>query len=144
MIDQTIENKMTDRPLLNDQGNEKGTGLLALAALLIIFATLGVMLLAQANSYGRATSGNLSAIPQDGRAYFTEPYWQQAAEDAAEHAALSTNLSAIPQDGRAYFTEPYWQQAAEHAAKTQLQTTEPEWSYFTERYWNQSRQGSDK
>lgn len=80
------------------------------------------------------TAKSLTAIPQDGRAYFTEPYWNMAAEIEA-----AKRLSAIPQDGRAYFTEPYWNMAAGHSADEDKAEPTPEWSYYTERYWSKNR-----
>ena len=43
---------------------------------------------------------NLSALPQDGRAYFTEPYWQMGAGDANGTTAAEPEYS--------YYTERYW------------------------------------
>jgi hypothetical protein len=53
-----------------------------------------------------AATKSLSALPQDGRAYFTEPYWEMAQE--LEAATEAIDPSAVPFNGRAYFTEPYW------------------------------------
>ena len=75
-----------------------------LFALLILTIVVGIKWLAEGN-VNSEPARNLSAIPQDGRAYFTEPYWNMG-EVAA--IAASKDLSALPQDGRAYYTEPYW------------------------------------
>lgn len=79
---------------------------------------------------------NRSALPDDGRAYFTEPYWEMAKE--AESAAPAIR-SALPDDGRAYFTEPYWEmgRSAETGAADPVEP-EREWSYYTERYWEKA------
>jgi hypothetical protein len=62
--------------------------------------------LAEASARVAAATANLSAIPQDGRAYFSEVYWHMAEESASTAGVKS--LNAPPDDGRAYFTEPYW------------------------------------
>ena len=43
---------------------------------------------------------NLSPLPQDGRAYFTEPYWNAAKEPKA---SLETG-----EEEWSYYTERYW------------------------------------
>ena len=108
-----------------------------LIGFLILATQVGIGLRNQAEVNSKPARA-LSAIPQDGRAFYTEPYWKMAAElDSV--AAAPRNLSALPQDGRAFYTEPYWKMAeAATASASEDPSTVPlaGRAYFTEPYWN--------
>ena len=78
--------------------------LLGAGILLVLLVALGILSRMPATVKNNPNGANLSSLPQDGRATYTEPYWQAV----AKHEAASTNPGALPQDGRAYFTESYW------------------------------------
>ncbi len=109
-----------------------------LIGFLILATQVGIGLRNQAEVNSKPARA-LSAIPQDGRAFYTEPYWKMAAElDSA--AAAPRSLSALPQDGRAFYTEPYWKMAAEldsvAAAPRNLSALPQDGrAFYTEPYW---------
>lgn len=163
MTNQTLNQSVIGLPDLTGNRVSRMKAIIALGILLVAIAAVGLLSLTTTREAANAPASNLSPLPTDGRAYFTEPYWQAA----AARAATSVNLSPLPQDGRAYFTEPYWQAAEARAAtsvnlsplpqdgrtyftepyweamKTAAQEpapAEPEWAYYTERYWNLSQE----
>jgi hypothetical protein len=137
MTNQTMNQRVIGPAHLT--GNGENLIKLALVFGLVVLAVLAVInLRTPAASVSIEPAKGLSALPQDGRAYFTKPYWEMAAESAA--AAPAKSLSALPQDGRAYFTEPYWEMAAElpavaEPAKSLSALPQDGRAYFTEPYW---------
>jgi hypothetical protein len=156
-----MSNQVLDRKQLDQPGRQWHVDVMVVA--LVLLALLGAAIVAfnidrnrAVNEIERssATTGATSALPNDGRAYYTEPYWDMASEAAGvapapaetdayfteqywKLAEASANAAPATVDTPAYFTEPYWQMAAEHQGSAA--STDDEDAYYTEKYWDMAR-----
>jgi hypothetical protein len=81
-----------------------------------------------------AVTGNLFAFAADSGvagdyAYYTQRYWQAAAEREARLASQGGN------EAYSYYTERYWQAAATRESELTGQDLEQEYAFYTQRYW---------
>ncbi len=133
MTNQVLQQKGLSR--LGGDGRREGLAVLALVlvllvAVLVVLSNLGPR---SASEVKPVNTSGLSAIPLDGRAYFTEPYWNMAAESESALAPAS----AAPEF--ATYTDRYWNLAEETAAEVPAPVTDGP-AYFTEPYWNMARE----
>ena len=130
MTNQVLQQKGLSR--LGGDGRREGLAVLAvvlvlLVAVLVVLSNLGPR---SASEVKPVNTSGLSAIPLDGRAYFTEPYWNMAAESESALAPAS----AAPEF--ATYTDRYWNLAAESESALAPASAQPEFATYTDRYWN--------
>lgn len=78
---------------------------LALALGILVFVVITAISMGNSVSNevkSTAANTNRSALPQDGRAYFTEPYWEMGSVEKDEQPVTATEPEW------SFYTEQYW------------------------------------